>query len=332
METMKGQLKDSITKIFNSFKNDSIVTVKFNKNDIVQQLETADALGTFSETINLLVGQTSEIYKQYKVLGISHNSTYEDINLEKVKSFHFKGSNITCGISIGNEYIVLGDEAEKKLHLLKKDANIINSTVFNGNPKRLCYDYCYSRVFISCHAQELYRATCLLFRNEIMKPEKMDFVKESVGALFHHNENIFLLVNNAVKQFPKSLEGELTTSFATNTTCELNGNSILEDTIIFTTKDKEIKRATLNGREIFCYKNETIKNPECLAILPSGLVLFVDRHNRGLLHGLSPDGKNHRILLQNFEKIENPMDIWLDADKETVYIAGGEYIEVYELT
>ena len=107
--------------------------------------------------------------------------------------------------------------------------------------------------------------------------------------------------------------------------------NIHNDEIIFTTKDKEIKRATLEGREIYCYKNSTIKTPQRLAVLPSGLVLFVDSHKKGSLHVLSADGTSHRTLLENFEKIENPRDIWLDVDKETVYIAGGEYIEAYTL-
>ncbi|CAG2236488.1 unnamed protein product [Mytilus edulis] len=190
----------------------------------------------------------------------NENAEEEAAKFMKLVKDNLNGSNITCGTSISVEYLVLGDEAEKKLHLLK-NGTLINSTAFTGNPKRLCYDYCYSRVFISCHTRELYGASCLIFRNEIMKPEKIKFVKEIVGSIFSDNQNIFLVVNNAIKQFPNSLEGQLTTSFATNTTCELNGMDILENNIIFTTKDKEIKRANLNGKDIFCYKNETIKIP-----------------------------------------------------------------------
>lgn len=95
--------------------------------------------------------------------------------------------------------------------------------------------------------------------------------------------------------------------------------SIHNGDIIFTTKDKEIKRTTLEGKEIYPYKNETIKKPESLPVLPSALVLCVGTYNKGSLHVLSADGKKHRTLLEHFEKIQNPRDIWLDVDKKKLF-------------
>ncbi|CAG2246905.1 unnamed protein product [Mytilus edulis] len=193
---MRSQIKASIIELSKTFHNDKLVTLTFKKNEIFEQLQNAEIVGTYEQNEELLVDQTGDIYK-------------------------------------------------------------------------LCNE---------CDPSNI---------------------------------------------------GNLETCFSTNTTGVSNGMSIHNDEIIFTTKDKEIKRATLEGQTIYCYKHETIETLECLTVLPSGLVLFVDRNDTGSLHVLSADGTKHRTLQENFMQIENPMDIWLDVDKETVYIAGGEYIEVY---
>lgn len=279
--------------------------------------------------------QTGDIFKLCRELGVFTCYTFEELGVKKLRTFYFKGSDMMCGASIGDKYIIVGDKAsKKKLHLLNKyTGDIVDSTVLPGSLKRLCYDLKFNQVFISCYAQTLFVAT--IHENTIKKPQKIDFEQEYVGALFSHNHFIFLVVTNAIRKFVKTHNpnnlGKLTHCFSTNTECGLNGMNIHDDDIIFTTKDEEIKRATLEGQIIYCYKNETIVAPECLAVLPSGLVLFIDTNNKGSLHVLSADGTKHRTLLENFVKIANPKDIWLDVDKETIYIAGGEYIEAYSL-
>ncbi|XP_063420278.1 uncharacterized protein LOC134705490 [Mytilus trossulus] len=335
VETMRSQIKSSIVKLRKTFQNENLITLNLKRSEIVEQLQTAEILTTLEQTKELLVDQTSDIFKLCKELGVFTCYTFEELSLRKVNTFYLKGSDIGCGISIGDEYIVVGDRTnEKKLHMLDKHTGtIIDSKVLTGNVKRLCYDFEFNQVFISCYGQRLVVAT--IHGNTIKTPQKIAFEKEFVGALFSHNHSIFLVGDNAVRKFAKTFNpnnlGKLTHCFSTNTESGLNGMNILDDNIIFTTKDKEIKRATLEGKTVYCYKNEKIVTPECLAVLPSGLVLFIDRLNNGSLHVLSAGGTKHRTLLEKFEKIENPMDMWLDVDEETVYIAGEEYIEVYSL-
>ncbi|XP_052092434.1 tripartite motif-containing protein 45-like [Mytilus californianus] len=333
VETTRSQIKASIIELNKKFQNENLITLNLKRNERIEQLQTAEILGTLEQTKELLVDQTLDIFKVCKDLGVFTCHTFEELSVKKLNTFSFKGSAMRCGVYISDKYIVVGDGAtEVKLHMLDKHTGaIIDSKVLTGDIKRLCYDSKFNQVFISCYFKNLYVAT--IHENTITTPQKIAFRKEYVGALFSHNEFVFLVVPNAIRKFVKTFNpdnvGELTHCFSTNTENGLDGMNIHDDDIIFTTKNKEIKRATLEGQTIYCYQNKTIVTPECLAVLPSGLVLFVDRNYKGSLHVLSADGTKHRTLLENFGKIENPKDIWLDVDKETIYIAGGEYIEVY---
>ncbi|XP_063424887.1 E3 ubiquitin-protein ligase TRIM45-like [Mytilus trossulus] len=334
VETMRSQIKASIVEINKTFHNDKLFTLTLKKNEIVEQLQNTEILGNFEQKEEPLVDQTSDLYKLCKELGVSTAYTFQELCVKNLKTFHFKGSNMTCGVSFGERWVIVGDKADdgSKLHLLEKDTGAkICSAVFAGLPKRLCYDNTFSQVFIACHKSDLYVGT--IHGNEVNKPQKIAFDKESVGTLFSHNKCIFLVVENAIKKFVTTCSPRIIVNlcFSTNTKGASNGMSIHNGDIIFTTKDKEIKRATLEGKEIYSYKKKIIKKPECLAVLPSGLVLFIDTHNKGSLHVLSADGTKHRTLLEHFEKIQNPRDIWLDVEKKTIYIAGGEYIEAYSL-
>lgn len=126
-------------------------------------------------------------------------------------------------------------------------------------------------------------------------------------------KHIYIVVDKAIKKFvstagPNS-STEMSTVVSTNTDCGTNGMNIFRQQIIYTTKDKEVKCITLDGEDVYCLNNEMIKTPECIVALPSGLVLVVDRNNKGSLHVLSEDGTKHKTLLQKFNTISAPRDI-----------------------
>lgn len=120
--------------------------------------------------------------------------------------------------------------------------------------------------------------------------------------------------------------------FNTNTGCRgLNGMNVIGKYIVFTTANNEIKCSTLQGKRKFCYKNDELESPEYIAVLSSGLTLVVDRANDGSVHLISNDGLKHRRLLEKFENVSNPTDIWLDGNEELVYFTGGKYIDTYRI-
>ncbi|CAG2246843.1 unnamed protein product [Mytilus edulis] len=202
-----------------------------------------------------------------------------------------KRSDTACGVAIDDRWLIVGDKAvgEMKLHLIEKDTGAIVGTTAFTG---LPKRLCYDFHVIKFSFHVMAKT---VFLPQYMKIQLKSHIKSPSKG------------NNKA----------------------LNGMNIHNGDMIFTTKEKEIKRTTLEGQIIYCYKNEAIVTPECLVVLPSGLVLFVDRNGTGSLHVLSCDGAIHRTLLENFEQIENPMDIWRMWIKKTVYIAGGEYIEVY---
>ncbi|XP_076117533.1 E3 ubiquitin-protein ligase TRIM45-like [Mytilus galloprovincialis] len=338
VETMKNQITASLIEIDKVIKHETSFNIKFAKTEILEQLETADTIGMLNKTELDLGDQITDIRNCCKTLGIKCRPNFIDIGVELVKTFHIKGSYLSCGVCVGKDHIILGNRSLKNILQVfeKKSGFVINTAKIAVDACRLCYDEEHNQIFISSFEKKiLYKAE--IVGNRIRNPAWLTFNKDYVGASCKHKKHIYIVVDKAIKKFvstagPNS-STEMSTVVSTNTDCGTNGMNIFRQKIIYTTKDKEVKCITLDGEEVYCFKNEMIKTPECIVALPSGLVLVVDRNNKGSLHVLSEDGTKHKTLLQKFNTISDPRDIWLDNnDSETFYIAGGEYLEMYRIT
>ncbi|CAG2214220.1 TRIM56 [Mytilus edulis] len=338
VETMKNQIKTSLIEIDKVIKHETALDIEFAKNEILEQLDTADSMGILNKTEHDLGDQIKEIRNCCKNLGIICLPKFIDIGVELVKTFHIEGSDLSCGVCVGEDHMILGNRSSKNILQVfdKKTGLVINTAKIEKDACRLCYDEEHNQIFISSFEQQkLFKAEIVGYR--INNLVGLTFNKDYVGAACKHNKHIYIVVDKAIKKFvstagPNSCT-EMSTVVSTNTDCGTNGMNIFRQKIIYTTKDKEVKCITLDGEDVFCFKNEMIKTPECIVALPTGLVLVVDRDNKGSLHVLSEDGTKHRTLLQKFDTISDPRDIWLDNnDSETFYIAGGEYLEMYRIT
>lgn len=94
-----------------------------------------------------------------------------------------------------------------------------------------------------------------------------------------------------------------------------------------------MKCSTLEGHQIFSHKSDQIKMPVSVAMWQFGITaaLILNKEPRGSLHALSVDGKKEVQLLGNFENVTDPWDMWVDIDEKEIYVAGGEYIDVYRV-
>lgn len=46
---------------------------------------------------------------------------------------------------------------------------------------------------------------------------------------------------------------------------------------------------------------------------------------------MSADGRQHRTLLDKFENVTEPKDVWLSPNEKELYVCGGEFIDIYQL-
>lgn len=162
------------------------------------------------------------------------------------------------------------------------------------------------------------------------------FNRSYVGGLVTEGQYIFVVANGAINKFPSSVSTDASaevyqTSFATNTVSALNGIDVIEGKLIYTTENNEIKSNSKEGAEIFCYKNPNIERPQGLTVLRSGLFLVLDINQKGKIHLLSADERRHKPLLDKFKNVSKPRDIWLDTNKRTFYVCGGEFIDIYKI-
>ncbi|CAC5370363.1 TRIM56 [Mytilus coruscus] len=332
VEKIKHHIASNVSEITRVHQRDTLVELSFQKKGIFSQLETMVEIGTFKTYESPIFGQMIDIYKRCAGFGLNCYPKFENANVTFVESICVTGSKFTCGVCIDEKYMIIGDAGpQKKMYVVEKHSGcIVSTTDIHGDVKRLCYDKKSKQLFISCYSEELYKAE--VKAKEIVKLTKNPFNKDHIGALFSSNNEVYVVVNRAIKKFSINADSnEMSTCFNTNTGCGLNGMNVIGKYIVFTTADKEIKCSTLQGKNKFCYKNEKLESPECIAVLSSGLTVVVDRANGGSLNLLSEDGLKHRRILEKFKNVNNPTDIWLDGNEELVYVAGGQYIDAYRI-
>ncbi|XP_063416027.1 uncharacterized protein LOC134697674 [Mytilus trossulus] len=338
VETTKNQIKSSLNEIDTVTEHDTTLDIKLAKNEMLEQLETAENLLLFEKSEHDLGDQMKDIRKCCKALGIIYQPMFKDIKVELVQVFHIEGSDLSCGVCVGEDHIILGNRSTKDIIQVfdKKSGLVINTVKFSENTCRMCYDIEQKQIFISSYQKrKLYKVGTI---GALVKdPELLQFNSDYVGASCKYGEHIYIVVNDAIKRFVSTSKPnesvEMTSIVSTNTFCGTNGMTIIRKHIIFTTKLNEIKCITLDGEDVYCFIDEAIKTPISLSALSSGLTLVLDRSDKGSLHVLSEDGTKHKTLLDKFETITGPRDIWLDNnDHETFYIAGGEYLEMYKIT
>ncbi|XP_063406095.1 uncharacterized protein LOC134690053 [Mytilus trossulus] len=332
VETVKQQIETSIKELEHLCSSDTDIHVCFEQNETLQKLESVDQIGSFRlHEKEIEINQLSDVFKKCSKIGICVPK-FEDISIQHSRTMHFPGSKLTCGVCIADKFILLGDATtnQKMLHLVDRKTGLtISKTGITGDVKRLYFDKDLNRIFISCYNKGLFNAD---FKGEsIAKINKMSFNADFVGALCRFDKHIYIIVNNAIKKFiPSDSPKEMTKCFLTNTnSTELNGMTIWKEKVFYTTTDKEVKCASLDGRQIFTHKSDKMRQPVSIAMLSADVLIILDRNCT--LHALSSDGKKHSILLQKFQKVADPCDMWISIDDNTVYVAGGEHIDVYKI-
>ncbi|XP_071142041.1 uncharacterized protein [Mytilus edulis] len=332
VETVKKQIENSTTELEQICGSDIDIYLSFKKNETLQKVESVDQIGSLSiEEREKDTNQMGDLFKMCSNFEICI-PRIEGIRIEYIRTMHMPGTNLICGVCIADKYILLGDTSTnpKILHFVDKTTGLtINKTVITGNEKRLYFDKDLSRIFISCFTKELFSAD---FKDPILAQiNRLSFNTDYVGALCRFDKYIYIIVDDSVNKFiPSDPPMEMARSFPTNTNSRgLNGMTISKEKIFYTTVDQEIKCSSLDGQHIFTHKNDKIRDPVSIAMLSVNVLIILDRN--GALHALSNDGKKQATLLKKFEKVVDPWDMWVSTDDNTVYIAGGEYIDVFKI-
>ncbi|CAG2229163.1 unnamed protein product [Mytilus edulis] len=332
VETVKKQIENSTTELEQICGSDIDIYLSFKKNETLQKVESVDQIGSLSiEEREKDTNQMGDVFKICSNFEICIQR-FEGIRIEHLRTMHFPGSKLTCGVCITDKFILLGDASTNPniLHLVDITTGLtINKTKITGSVKRLYFDKDLSRIFISCYTKKLFSAD--LKGETIAHINRVSLNTDFVGALCRFDKHIYIIVDDSVKKFfPSDPPMEMTRGFPTNTNSRgLNGMTISKEKIFYTTIEKEIKCSSLNGRNIFTYKSDKIRNPVSIVMLSLNVLIILDK--KGALYALSNDGKKQATLLEKFEKVVDPWDMWISTDDNTVYIAGGEYIDVFKI-
>lgn len=340
VETIKHQIETSIKEITTINNDKTTIGVYFEKNKKVQKVEAFDQIGCFQNIKSANGIELGAVFKTCLEFGVCFINL-EAITVEKNRTIHIPLSKLKCGVCYGDKYILIGGD-EGKVHLIDKFKGLVVKTLsLDYKIKRICLDVTQNRLYLSCCGMVLYCTN--IVGESISKPKKMileHIHNGPIGALCSFEEAIYTVKTGAIQKFSSCQNfppTNITECFNTNTYSEghagCNGMTIFNEQIYFTTTAKEVKCSTLEGHQIFSHKSDRIKMPVSVAMWQFGITaaFILNREPRGSLHALSVDGNKQVKLLGKFENVTDPWDMWVDIDEKEIYVAGGEYIDVYRV-
>ncbi|XP_052077216.1 transcription intermediary factor 1-alpha-like [Mytilus californianus] len=353
-KTMNGQIKENISQLAIRLSPDVDISLSFNENNILTQVAT-ELLDIGKTTVKAIPSEarTKELFNLCRETGIKPPVDFSSMSVRKERNILIKDADITCGVFIDDNHIIVGADFKKKrdrrlIYVNTKTGDVINTTVLaGGSPsfKCLCFDKKSSHIFIATSSS--YGPIMMAGVNEhfIEKPRTLSFRNMApltrVGVMAVCDDHLCVIANERIQKFKLPIQPtakEHVTVCLENNTFKIpmsSGLAIRHGKWFYTSSGREVKCLTCQGNELFSYQSYALKYPGCLTITSSGVVLVVNQAENGSLHAISPNGKEQKLLLRKFDtiiaKIPIIMSVWTDDREETMCVCGGQYIEVYKM-
>ncbi|XP_071127407.1 E3 ubiquitin-protein ligase Midline-1-like [Mytilus edulis] len=346
-KTMIGQINENITQLGKRFIPDIDTHIFFNKHYVLTQVSDIKDIGTAIVKTTTSEDRTKNLFNLSRKIGIKAVD-FEGIAVKHLRNIFIQDADITCGVSIGDNYAIVGADSknERILYTLNiKTGHVVNTTVITkdlklNSLKCLCFDKKSKHLFVV--AGFGFSSTLLMADvndNVIEQPLTLSFNKNVVQVIKVGiwDDDLYVVSSEKIQKFKPSLHSKVEQHFTLclesniNTTSRINGVALRDGTWLYTSCYKQVKCLTIQGNELFSVQSLSLESPGCLTVTPSGVVVVVDQVGNGSLNAVSSNGKKDKILLQFDKRTKMPTDIWIDDRGEAICVCGGQDIMVYRI-
>ncbi|CAC5423321.1 unnamed protein product [Mytilus coruscus] len=291
---------------------ESIKTIPVEMNTYVKQLFPANS---------------SVLSKTYPAI------CFENVILKHNKTIDLDGFDAYGGVFVSDEIVVIGG-TEKSVGKMKA-INILNEKIvdehtFSTTVKRLAFDFESESLFVSCYGSKLYR---LKFVNVFEFKMNMKDDDDYNGGICVSDGVLYVIVDKTVKKFSlENVQDSLDMCFETYTSCiKLNGLEVgsKNNRLLYTSGTNEVVCSSWDGREIFKYKDEYMKETTSLSVHSEGIIFVGDEY--GSIHLISKDGEQRLSVLNSCDKLKIVRDLCLDKSCLRLAVFGRGYTELYDV-
>ncbi|CAC5423318.1 TRIM56 [Mytilus coruscus] len=341
-EKSKTELKSVLTEASPTLNTNSIFEAKLVINTKLDQVKNVYGLGLLelkkaipiemNAYVNQLLPPNSTVLSKTPPL-----SSFDNVILKHIKTIDLDDFDLYGGVFLSNEVIVSGGKDDDSVGKLKainiSDERIVGECLVSAKVKRLTFDFESESLFVSCYYSKLFR---LNFANVFYSAMKIKDDNLRNGGICISEGVLYVIVDNSVKKIKLEniIKDSLEKCFNINTGCScniyLNGlaNDSKNNRLLFTSENSVV--CTLfDGREMFMYKDEHMKDTTSLSVHSEGIIFVGD--SSGKIHLISEDGKQRRTVLNSCNKLKNVHDLCFDKSSTRLAVFGRGYIELYDV-
>ncbi|CAG2252415.1 unnamed protein product [Mytilus edulis] len=340
-EKSKAEIKSVLTEASSVLNTSSISEAKLVKGAKLDQVENIDGLFEL-ESIKTVAVEMNAYVKQLlpsesSVFSKTHPfSSFDSIILKYVKAIDLNDFDVYSGVFVSDEVIVVGGQAALKSSGGQiKNINILNGKIVEEYTyptvvKRLTFDFESESLFVSCYESKLYHFKLM---DVVSREIKIRDSSQNNGGICTSDGILYVIVDKTVQKISfGNLQGLLEICFDTNTSCiSINGLEIdsKNNRLLYSSENFEIVCTTLDGREVFKYKDEFMTKTTSLSVHSEGLIFVGDEN--GSIHLISEDGCRRRTVLKSSDIFKTVRDICLNKSCSRLAVFGPDYIELYDV-
>ncbi|XP_071127400.1 E3 ubiquitin-protein ligase TRIM45-like [Mytilus edulis] len=345
-EKSKTELKSILAEATQVLNTPSICAAKLENSAILDKVEKVDRLGKLELTRTNPIEMNEYVKHIFPPNCLLLKKTqpqvcFRNIMLKHNKTIYLGDFNVHGGAFISDDVVVIGGNEGGSNGSIKtiniSNEKIICESTFKTTVKRLAYDFESKSLFVSCYESMLFHCLNNEFTSKIRLKECG--LECNNGDICTFDGVLYVIVDNAIQRldFTKLKDGIFENCFDTNTKCiSLNGLDIdsKNKRLLYTSEDYEVVCTSLEGREIFRYKDNCLKQAQSLAVHSHGFILVADtgETSNGSIHVISEDGKERRTVLHNCYKKEPIRDICFDKFNDRLAVFEPSYVEIYDLS
>ncbi|XP_063413502.1 uncharacterized protein LOC134695942 [Mytilus trossulus] len=338
-ETSKTKLKSALTEASMILNVSSIRTARLDKSKKLDQVQRANDLGVLKLTRTIPKEMNTYIKQLFPTNSSLHSKTlpyssFDSIILKHIKTIDINGFDVYGGVFVSDNVIVFGGKADESAGKVKAigiwNEKIIDECSLSTIVKRLTFDVESKSLFISCSDSKILRLKfASLFNSKITIKDGSHFN----GGLCILDRALYAIVETTISKLSlENLQKPLEVCFATNTCC-LNINGLEIDSknhrFLYTSAKYEVVCISLDGKDIFKYKDDYMKETRSLSVHPNGIICVGDLS--GQIHLISEDGQKRRTILNSCHKLQAVHDLCFDESSSRMAVFGPGYIELYDV-
>ncbi|CAG2252414.1 unnamed protein product [Mytilus edulis] len=320
LEKSKAEIKSVFTEASSILNTSSISEARLVKSAKLGQDENVDGLIELASI---------------KSIPVEMNAYVKQFFHRKAVTIDLYGFDVYSGVFVSDEVVIVGGKVKESAGILKAinitNERIVDKFSISTIVKRLTFDFESESLFVSCYGSKLYR---FKFANSFLNSKvNVEVGDHYNGGIFICDGVLYVIVDKTVKKISLvNTQQSLEMCFKTNTNCtSLNGLGIdsKNNRFLYTSEKQEVVCTSLDGSEIFKYKDEFMKQTSSVYVHSEGLVFVGDE--KGSMHLISEDGCRRRTVLNSCDKLKTVSDICLDKSCSRLAVFGPGYIELYDV-